>query len=105
MIILNKEQHTRKLERMQKLMRQTDKLASEIEEYENRNFNIENPTALEAILFRMEQENLRQSDVVDLFGSKSKTSEVLNGKIKLTLSMMKRINKRFEIPFEILMIN
>lgn len=102
-MIINKKQHEIALTKLKELMTQTDKLASDIEIYEKRTFDIDKPTALEAISFRMSQENLKQKDVIELFGTASKTSEVLNGKRELSKNMMRRINKRFDISFDVLM--
>jgi len=48
----------------------------------------------------MEQEGLIQNNLVDLFGSKSRVSEVLNKKRKLTLDMIRNLNTHLNIPFE-----
>jgi HTH-type transcriptional regulator/antitoxin HigA len=53
---------------------------------------------LEAIRFRMEQQNLKQADLVAYLGSRSKVSEVLSGKRPLTLSMIRALHSQLGIP-------
>jgi HTH-type transcriptional regulator/antitoxin HigA len=69
-----------------------------VEEYESRNFPSSLPDPIEAIKFRMEQQNLTQRDLVPFIGSRSKVSEVLSGKRSLTLSMIRSLHSRLGIP-------
>jgi len=71
-----------------------------IDNYEAVHYPIDTPDPIEAIKFRMEQEGLIQNDLVDLFGNKSRVSEILNKKRKLTLDMIRNLNKHLNIPFE-----
>ena len=58
---------------------------------------------IDAIKFRMEQLGLGQKDMVPFIGTKSKVSEVLNGKRTLTLVMMRSLNKGLGISAEVLL--
>ena len=71
-----------------------------VEKYEQEKFHLEAPVAIEAIKFRMEQMNLKQSDIAPLFGGKTRISEVLNGKRTLTLKMIVLLNNYLGIPLE-----
>jgi HTH-type transcriptional regulator / antitoxin HigA len=71
-----------------------------IENYEKENFSLMAPSPIEAIKFRMEQMNLKQTDIAPLFGGKTRISEVMNGKRPLTLRMIALLHKYLEIPFE-----
>jgi HTH-type transcriptional regulator/antitoxin HigA len=73
-----------------------------IERYENENFPIEMPDPIEAIKFRMEQMGMKQKDLANIVGFKSRVSEILNGKRKLTLNMIRSLNKTLHIPTEVL---
>jgi HTH-type transcriptional regulator/antitoxin HigA len=73
-----------------------------IEAFERTNFPIELPTPLEAILFRMEEQGLHQRDLVPFIGSKSKVSEVLSGKRKLSINMIRELNHGLGIPVKVL---
>jgi HTH-type transcriptional regulator/antitoxin HigA len=71
-----------------------------IEKFEQENYQMEAPSPVEAIKFRMEQMNLRQADIAPLFGGKTRVSEVLNGKRSLTLKMITLLNRYLGIPLE-----
>lgn len=73
-------------------------LALVIEAYERERFVFDKPTPLEAILFRMEQQGLRQQDLVPYLGSRSRASEILSGKRKLSLAMIRKLSQGLDIP-------
>ncbi len=60
------------------------------------------PDPIEVLKFKMEQKKLRNKDLAEIIGGKSKVSEILNKKRRLTLSMIRKINKALEIPAETL---
>ena len=55
-----------------------------IENYENQHYSIEAPDPIEAIKIRMEEMALKQKDLVGVIGGKSRVSEILNKKKRLT---------------------
>lgn len=59
-----------------------------IESYEAKHYPINHASPIEAIKFKMEQQNLTRDDLVPYLGAKSKISEVLNGKRPLSLNMI-----------------
>lgn len=71
-----------------------------VEKYEQENYPIEAPNPIEAIKFRMEQMNLKQTDIASLFGGKTRISEVLHGKRPLNLNTIALLNKYLGIPLE-----
>ncbi|AVR46074.1 transcriptional regulator [Christiangramia fulva] len=73
-----------------------------IDNYENENFPIEMPDPIEAIKFRMEQMGMKQKDLEEVFGFKSRVSEILSKKRKLTLDMIRNLNTKLHIPTEVL---
>jgi HTH-type transcriptional regulator / antitoxin HigA len=73
-------------------------LAKLVEDYEKTRFHFAQPDPVEAILFRMEQQGLRQKDIADLLGGKNRASEVLARKRPLTLSMIRALHERLAIP-------
>ena len=75
-------------------------LSTLVEKYEEKYYAIDAPDPIEAIKFRMEQEGLIQNDLVELFGNKSRVSEVLNKKRKLTIEMIRNLHNKLNIPFE-----
>lgn len=70
--------------------------------YENTHFPIATPDPIEAIKFRMEQEGLEAKDLVDVIGQKNRVYEVLTGKRKLTLDMIRRVRDRMNISADVL---
>ena len=84
-------------------MDELELLTALVEMYEDRHYPIVPPDPIEAIKFRMEQLGLTQKDMVPFIGSKSKVSEVLNGKRPLTLAMMRALHKKFGISAEVLL--
>ena len=86
-------------------MDELEVLATLVEAYEAQHHNIEAPDPIEAIKFRMEQEGLKQKDLVTLIGSKSRVSEVLNRKRKLTIEMIRKLHDKLHIPLESLFMD
>ncbi|ADY52988.1 transcriptional regulator, XRE family [Pseudopedobacter saltans DSM 12145] len=76
-----------------------------IENYENQHFPIEAPDPIEAIKIRMEEMNLKQKDLTKIMGSKSRISEILNKKKRLTVDMIRELEKALHIPASILVSN
>ena len=73
-----------------------------IDNYENEHFPIGLPDPVEAIKFRMEQLGYNQSDLATIFGVKSRASEILNKKRKLSLEMIRQLHTKLNIPTEVL---
>lgn len=73
-----------------------------IEKYENEKFPIELPDPIEAIKFRMEQLNYSQNVLAEVIGLKSRASEILNKKRKLSLEMIRKLSEKLHIPSEVL---
>lgn len=73
-----------------------------LDKYENEHFPIEMPDPVEAIKFRMEQVGMKQKDLIALIGFKSRVSEILSRKRKLTLDMVRKLSKALHIPTEVL---
>jgi HTH-type transcriptional regulator / antitoxin HigA len=81
---------------------EADILGILIDEYEKKHYPIEAPDPIEAIKIRMEELQLKQIDLVDVIGSKSRVSEVLNRKRKLTLDMIRNLTKRLNLSPDLL---
>jgi HTH-type transcriptional regulator/antitoxin HigA len=77
-------------------------LAVLVGDYESKRFGKAVPDPIEAIRFRMEQQNLSQRDLVPFIGSRSKVSEVLSRKRPLTLSMIRALHSGLGIPAKVL---
>jgi len=86
-------------------MDELEVLTTLVEAYEEQFYRIDAPDPIEAIKFRMEQEGLKQKDLVAIVGSKSRVSEVLNRKRKLTIDMIRNLHKQLDIPIESLFLD
>lgn len=73
-----------------------------IDQYENVHFPIGLPDPIEAIKFRMEQMGYNQNDLANIVGLKSRASEILNRKRKLSLEMIRQLHERLNIPTDVL---
>jgi HTH-type transcriptional regulator/antitoxin HigA len=73
-----------------------------IDQFENEHFPIGLPDPIEAIKFRMEQMGYNQTDLADIVGLKSRASEILNRKRKLSLEMIRQLHERLHIPTDVL---
>jgi HTH-type transcriptional regulator / antitoxin HigA len=73
-----------------------------IDEYEKKHFPIEAPDSIEAIKIRMEEMQLKQKDLIPAIGGKSRVSEVLNRKRKLTVEMVRNLASRLNLSANIL---
>jgi HTH-type transcriptional regulator/antitoxin HigA len=75
-----------------------DVLVTLVEAYEQKHFLIDNPDPIVAIEHQMEALNLQRSDLTPILGSKSRVSEVLNRKRKLTMEMVRNLHTHMGIP-------
>ncbi|MDN3581515.1 helix-turn-helix domain-containing protein [Mucilaginibacter flavus] len=73
-----------------------------IKEYELVHYPVGHPNPLEAIKFRMEQMNLSETELSNILGNRSRKSEILSGKRKLSLSMIRKLTEILKIPAEVL---
>jgi HTH-type transcriptional regulator/antitoxin HigA len=81
---------------------QLELLATLIEDYESKTFPETMPDPIEAIKFRMEQQNLKAADLIPYIGSSSRVSEILSGKRQLTLEMVRALETGLGIPAKVL---
>lgn len=77
-----------------------DVLVTLVEKYEEEHFPIDAPDPVEAIVFRMEQEGLKRSDLEQYLGGKSRVSEVLAKKRALSLQMIRKLHQGLGLPLE-----
>lgn len=77
-------------------------LALLVEDYEKRTFPMEEPDPVAAIRFRLDQSGMEQKDLVAILGSRSRVSEIMNHKRRLTLEMIRKLFDELHIPMEAL---
>jgi len=109
--IRNDEDYYKALDRLEKIFdapikskegEEAEILSLLIENYENIHFPIEAPDPIEAIKIRMEEMELKQKDLVGIIGAKSKVSEILNKKRKLTVDMIRNLAEKLNLSVSLL---
>lgn len=73
-----------------------------IEAYEKLHYPITPPHPIDAILFRLDQLGMKKSQLKEILGHRSRINEVLSGKRKLSLTMIRNLNTTLQIPAEVL---
>lgn len=79
-----------------------DILATLIDAYEAKHHPMDQPDPVEAIRFRMEQQGLTRKDLEPIFGTRNRTSEILNRRRGLSLDMIRQLHDRLGISAEVL---
>ena len=79
-----------------------DVLTTLVSAYEDEHYSIPEPDPVEAIKYYMESRGLTRQDLVPYFGDSKVVAEVLRRNRKLTLSMIRRLNKGLGISANIL---
>lgn len=111
-VIKTEEDNNTALERIEKLMEleptsevtdELELLATLVGLYEEKAYPIPAVEPTDAIRFRMEQQGLKQKDLIPYIGCKSKVSEVLSGKRSLSLSMIRNLHEGLGIPLDVLL--
>ncbi len=109
--IKTKKDHQTALDRLEKIFDATpgtaegdelEVLGMLIDKYEQEHDPIGYPDPIEAIKFRMEQLGYLQNDLARVVGLKSRASEILNRKRKLTLDMIRKLHQTLGIPTDVL---
>lgn len=107
-VIHTKEDHKRLVSEVEKLMQLGEELTPEqaevfellvtlIEQYEDKNYQLKAATPHEVLNELMLARELKQKDLVEVFGSKGITSEVLNGKRSISKNQAKLLGKFFHV--------
>ena len=81
---------------------EADILGLMIDDYEKKHYPVEAPDPIEAIKIRMEEMQLTQIDLVDAIGGKSRVSEVLDRKRKLTVEMIRKLTPKLNLSADLL---
>lgn len=111
--IKNDEQYDQALKRIYSLMQldivpdskesdELELLSLVVKDYETVHFPIDKPNPLEAIKFRLDQMGISEKEFSEILGYRSRKSEILSGKRKLSLAMIRKLNEKLQIPAEVL---
>ncbi|HPM12335.1 MAG TPA: helix-turn-helix domain-containing protein [Bacteroidales bacterium] len=108
-VIKTEEEYQRALKRLEEIFDapidspegdEADILGILIEKYEDEYYPIGLPDPIEAIKFRMEQMDMKKSDLAKIIGYRSRVSEIFSKKRKLTLEMIRRLHDNLKIPYD-----
>ena len=96
-------------ELMQKDVKANPKIADELEvlsilvkNYEEKHYPVPPPHPVEAIRFRLEQSGLDEKELNKMLGGRSRKSEILSGRRKLSLNMIRTLRHKLNISADIL---
>jgi HTH-type transcriptional regulator / antitoxin HigA len=72
-----------------------------IEDYEDQTFPVPDSPPYRTLQFLMGQNDLRQADLVSIFGSRGRVSEVVNGKRAISKAQAKALGEFFKVSPEL----
>jgi HTH-type transcriptional regulator / antitoxin HigA len=73
-----------------------------VEDYERQRWPRKAPSVPQLLTYLMDQHDLTRADLVPLLGGAGRVSEVLNGKVNLSMSMVRRLRERFGVSADLL---
>ncbi|MEO5648602.1 MAG: transcriptional regulator [Ginsengibacter sp.] len=73
-----------------------------IENYEQKHYPVPPPNPVDAIKYRLQQTGTDEKELNKILGGRSRKSEILSGKRKLSLNMIRELHDKLNIPAEIL---
>ena len=71
-----------------------------IEDFEDKHYALKASSPIDVLNELMGANNLKQKDLLDVFGAPSIVSEVLHGKRQLTTEHIRRLSRRFHVSPE-----
>ena len=110
-ILKTKKEYQQSLERFEEIFQaklgtpesdEADILALLIKDYEDKHYVINVPNPIEAIKYRMEQQELSNRDLAQILGFKSRVSDIFKNNRKLNLNMIRKLHSELHIPLETL---
>ena len=112
-ILKNKKDYSAALERFEEIFQskpgtkesdEADVLSLLISSYEEKHFLINEPSPIEAIKYRMEQQGLTNKDLGEILGFKSRVTDIFKKNRKLNISMIRKLHSELHIPLETLIM-
>ena len=111
-VIQTEEENERALAEVEKLMAKGEDLSPEedallrlmatlIQDFEEKFYQPREATPLEVLRHLMEARDLKQSDLLEVFGSKGIASEVINGKRSISKTQAKALAKFFGVSADL----
>lgn len=74
-----------------------------IKQYEDEHYQVPSPDPIDVVKLKMEENGLKNKDLVSWIGSKSYVSALLNRKKPLTLKIAKILHQKLGIPAAVLL--
>lgn len=78
-----------------------DLLGKLINDYESDHHSIPEATPLETLQHLMQEHNLRQADLLNVFGTRNVASDVCNGKRSISKAQAKKLAERFKVSADL----
>lgn len=111
-VIRNEAENERYIAVLQELDRKGNRMTSAerrmaelltllIEDFEEKHYSVKSSSPLDVLNELMRTNDLKQKDLVDIFGTPSIVSEVLNGKRQFTTEHIRRLSRRFHVSAEV----
>jgi HTH-type transcriptional regulator / antitoxin HigA len=111
-IIRTEEENEHYIRALEELERRSESLSKEerefadlltllVENFEDTHYKLRTSTPLQVLAELMESNGLKQKDLIDVFGTESVVSEVINGKRELNKDHIKKLSARFNVSPEI----
>jgi HTH-type transcriptional regulator / antitoxin HigA len=72
-----------------------------IEDYEDRTFPVPTSAPYQTLQFLLEQNDLRQADLVPILGARGRVSEIINGKRAISKAQAKALGEFFRVSPEL----
>jgi len=73
-----------------------------LQAYEETRWPVKRVSPAELIRYAMDQYGLTPADMAPILGTRSRVSEILNGKRPLTVAMIRRLHERLGLPADLL---
>jgi HTH-type transcriptional regulator / antitoxin HigA len=72
-----------------------------IENFEEERYALRAASPVDVLKELMSANNLKQKDLLDVFGTPSIVSEILHGKRRLTIEHIRRLSRRFQVSADV----
>ena len=109
--IRNDEDHTEALKEIERLLGaavgtpdgdKLDVLVTLVDAYEEKRWPIPESTPLEVLHYAITEMGRSQAELARLLGSRSRASEILAGKRRISLEVAQKVSNAWHIPIELL---
>jgi HTH-type transcriptional regulator/antitoxin HigA len=75
-----------------------------IEDFESKHYRLKSASPVSIVKELMEANDLKQADLIDVFGTASTASEVLSSKRGLSKTHIQKLTRRFRVPSDLFLL-